>query len=89
MNRITAASLPSDSGIHSSGHFWPPEVDSRHDRTLPCPADHHVMEMGHDEVRFREVDIQADRRKKDAGQATDGKQSNKSERIEHGRIERG
>src|SRR6476661_10819708 len=68
--------------IHSPCHFRPPEVNA----TQVChqhAADHDVVEMGNDEVRVVEVDIQPKGRQKQPCKSADGEQCDENESVEH------
>src|ERR1051326_2625206 len=57
-------------------------------RFSDAAADHDVMKMRDDKIRVVNVDVDADRREKQAGQAADREEADKSERVEHGRVVR-
>src|SRR5215472_5398932 len=68
--------------IELSRDFWPPIVQAAevaHDRS----ADHDVVEVGDDEIRVVNVDIQPKAGQKEAGQSSDDKKANESQTIEH------
>ena len=71
-------------GIHAAGHLRPPVVQAAeigHDGA----AHHDVVEVGHDEVRVGDMDVDAEAGHEQAGEAADGEEADKAEGIEHGR----
>ena len=49
-------------------------------------AHHDVVEVGHDEVSVGDVDVDAQRRQEQAGQAADREQADEAEGVEHRRL---
>ena len=76
-----------NSEVHAPGDLGPPEVQAGQvadDRS----ADHDVVEVGDDEVGVVDVDVDAERRQEQPGQAADQEQSEEGIGVEHRRLER-
>ena len=74
-------------GVHPARHLRPPEVQAAqvaHDRA----ADHDVVEVRDHEVGVVQVDVEAERRQEQAGQAADREQPHEAVGVEHRRLER-
>ena len=66
-------------GVHPAGDLRPPVVQAgevAHDRA----ADHDVVEVRDDEVGVVQVDVEAERRQEEPGQAADQEQAQEAER---------
>jgi hypothetical protein len=66
--------------------FWPPEVDARQKRHQHA-AHHDKVEVRHDEVSLRKMNVSARGAEEYAGKTADGKQPHEAEGVEHRRLE--
>ena len=71
--------------VHAAGHLRPPVVQAgevAHDRA----ADHDVVEVRDDEVGVVQVDVEAERRQEQSGQAAHEEQAQEAEDEHHRRL---
>ena len=84
MKTISAASRAQPSGYRR------PEISATKNADLPDiherAANHDVVEMRDDEVGVGDVDVDAQCRKEQAGEVSDGEQAEKTEGVEHGGV---
>ena len=81
---ISAASVGPAFRIHAPGNLRPPEMHAAevgHQRA----AHHDVVEVGDDEVGVGDVDVDAEARQEQSGQAADGEQADEAEGVQHRR----
>ena len=71
---------------HSAKHFRIPEIDSRKHGKDASP-EKHVVKMGNDEISVVDEDIDWSGGHEDPGKASDHKHGDKSECVEHRRVE--
>ena len=72
--------------VELAGHLRPPIMNAGHEGRHRA-ADHDGVEMRDHEVSVRRRDVDRHRGEKQAGQAADGEQAEKAERIDHRRLE--
>ena len=72
--------------VELARHLRPPVVDAAEERDHGAPH-HHVVEVGDDEVRVVQMDVDRERAHHDARHAADGEQEQEAQRVEHRRLE--
>jgi hypothetical protein len=70
--------------VHLAGHLRPP-VEQAAEEGDDRAAHHDVVEVRDDEVRVRQVHVDAQRAEEEARQAADGEEEDEGHRVEHRR----
>ncbi len=73
--------------VHPAGDLRPPVVQPAEEGDHRA-ADHHVVEVGHDEVGVVQVDVDGQRAEEQARQSADAEQEDERQGVAHRRLER-
>jgi hypothetical protein len=85
MKMTMAANLAQASGYMRAGHLGPPEMQPAQEAHHPA-AHHDVVEVGHHEIGVVQVNVGGHGAEEQAGQPADGKETQETEGIQHGRL---